>query len=129
MIMDILLDTHVFLWWDQDAPNLAAKAREMIANPDNRVFVSAGSVWEIAIKRRAGKLAFTGSAVEAIRRNGFVELAMTGFEAELAGGLDWDHTDPFDRLIVAQAQHRDLTVFTVDTAMLTLSAVALVRAG
>ena len=112
--MDLLLDTHVFLWWDAASPELGAACRAAIADPANRVFVSAASVWEIGIKRRTGKLAFSGSAVEAIRQNGFLEAPILGRDAEAAAALDWSHADPFDRLLVAQAQLGSLTLATAD---------------
>ena len=112
--MDLLLDTHVFVWWDAVSPNLGAACRAAIADPSNRVFVSAASVWEISIKRRTGKLAFSGSAVEAIRQNGFLEAPILSRDAEAAAALDWSHADPFDRLLVAQAQLGSLTLATAD---------------
>ena len=112
--MDLLLDTHVFIWWDAASPELSAACKAMIADPSNRVFVSAASVWEIGIKRRAGKLAFSGSAVEAIRQNGFLEAPILGRDAEAAAALDWSHADPVDRLLVAQAQLGSLTLATAD---------------
>jgi len=115
--VDILLDTHTFLWWDGDARDLSAACRAAIADPSNRIFVSAASVWEIAIKRRTGKLAFSGSAVEAIRRNGFLELSILGLHAEAAAALDWSNADPFDRLLVAQAQASGLILATADRAI------------
>ena len=65
--MDLLLDTHVFLWWDRQDPALNEDARDAIEDPLDIVFVSAASVWEIAIKRRLGKLTFHGSAASAVR--------------------------------------------------------------
>ncbi len=72
--MNLLLDTHVFLWWDRQDKALNADTRAVIADPGNQIFVSAASIWEIAIKRRLRKLDFRGSAVAAIGANGFLEL-------------------------------------------------------
>ena len=72
--MNLLLDTHVFLWWDRADKALNADARALIADSANQVFISAASIWEIAIKRRLKKLDFRGSAVAAIGANGFHEL-------------------------------------------------------
>ena len=127
--MDLLLDTHVFLWWDSASPELGPACRAAIADPANRVFVSAASVWEIGIKRRAGKLAFGGSAVDAVRRNGFLELPVLGRDAEAAAALDWKHADPFDRLLVAQAQVASLTLATVDRAIRGYGGVAQIEGG
>ncbi len=127
--MDLLLDTHVFLWWDADSPDLGAECRTAIADPANRVFVSAASIWEIGIKRRTGKLAFSGSAVEAVQANGFVELPIFGRDAEAAAALDWGHADPFDRLLVAQARAGSLILATADKAIRRYGAVAQLAAG
>jgi PIN domain nuclease of toxin-antitoxin system len=126
--VDLLLDTHVFLWWDAESPRLGAACRAAIADASNRVFVSAASVWEIGIKRRTGKLTFSGSAVDAIRMNGFLELPILGRDAEAAAALDWRHADPFDRLLVAQAQLGSLTLATADEAIRGYGGVAQIEA-
>ena len=113
--MELLLDTHVFLWWDSQDASLNAAARAAIADPGNRVFVSAASIWEISIKRRSGKLAFEGSAAAAINANGFFGLAILPIAAEEAGALAWDHADLFDRMLIAQARHAGLTLVTADS--------------
>ena len=112
--MRLLIDTHVLLWWDQGAATLARRARDLIADTENEVLVSAATVWEISIKRRLGKLAFDGSISGAIGRNGFLPLEASVEDAEVAGGLDWRHPDPFDRLLVAQSLRRNLTLVTAD---------------
>jgi len=127
--MDLLLDTHVFLWWDAGSPRLAEAARRMIAAPASRIHVSAASIWEIAIKRRIGKLTFTGSPLTAVRANGFVEAPISGADCEAAGDLEWAHTDPFDRLIIAQARARGMTVVTADAVIQGFLGVAIVAAG
>ena len=111
---DYLLDTHVFIWWQVGDPRLGRFTRASIADPSGRVFVSAASVWEIAIKKLLGKLAFDASPTAAILRNGFFELPIVGSDAEWAGGLDWDHVDPFDRLLVAQAIRNSMVLVTAD---------------
>ena len=115
--MDILLDTHVFLWWDSDDPALSAAARGRIADPDNSIYVSAGSIWEIAIKSRRKKLTFAGSPLNAVSANGFIPLPMGAADAERAGTLDWEHRDPFDRMLVAQCLNGKLTLVTADEVM------------
>jgi PIN domain nuclease of toxin-antitoxin system len=112
--MDLLLDTHVFLWWDSDLPRLGTIARSAIRDPSNTVFVSAVSVWEIAIKRRLGRLPFEGSPTANIARNGFIPLAISPEHAERVGDLPLFHSDPFDRLLIAQAQLSGMTLVTVD---------------
>jgi len=113
--LQLLLDTHAFLWWESADPRLGAAARQAIGDQANQIFVSAASVWEIATKRRTGKLAFAGSPVEAIGKNGFFELPIAPLDAELAGDLDWTHRDPFDRLLVAQAMRLRGALVTADT--------------
>ncbi len=127
--MEFLLDTHVFLWWDSGNPVLNAVSRVEIADPANQVFISAASVWEIAIKRRTGKLAFAGSPSAAIGKNGFFELPILPMDAEMAGGLDWHHADPFDRLLVAQAIRLRATLVTADAIIRAFNPVVTLWAG
>jgi PIN domain nuclease of toxin-antitoxin system len=115
--VNLLLDTHVFLWWDQQHPSLNASAGAAIRHPRNNVFVSAASVWEIAIKRRLGKLIFRGSVTSAIDANGFHELSMIPADAELAGELNWDHADPFDRILAAQSVRLGWALVTADRSI------------
>lgn len=126
--MQLLLDTHVFIWWDRRAPELGARAQALIADPSNLVFVSAASVWEIGIKRRLGKLKFNGSASESIVSNGFIELPIVAADAEFASDLAWDHADPFDRMIAAQAMRRSITLLSGDGAILGFDQVLTVSA-
>ena len=112
--MDLLLDTHVFLWWDSDLPGLSAASRSAINDPSNNVFISAASVWELAIKRHLGRLSFLGSPVANIARNGFLQLPILPAHAEHAGALPALHTDPFDRMLIAQAQLTGMTLVTAD---------------
>ena len=127
--MNFLLDTHVFIWWDQQNPLLNAGARMAIEDGGNNVFVSAASVWEIAIKRRRGKLKFRGSAAGAIAANGFLELPILPRDAEAAGDLVWEHGDPFDRMLVVQAIGQDLVFITADETIRDLDGVAKLWAG
>jgi PIN domain nuclease of toxin-antitoxin system len=115
--VNLLLDTHVFLWWDRGDKALNADAHALIADPANQVFVSAASIWEIAIKRRLKKLEFRGSALAAISANGFHELPILPMDAENAGALAWRHNDPFDRMLVAQARCLTLTLTTADVVI------------
>lgn len=112
--MDLLLDTHVFLWWDAGARQLNDAAAAAIADAENSVFVSAASIWEIAIKRQLGRLSFKGSPTVAIGRNGFLSLPILPLHAEQAAALPALHTDPFDRMLVAQAQIDSLSIVTAD---------------
>jgi PIN domain nuclease of toxin-antitoxin system len=115
--MDLLLDTHAFLWWDASDPQLGAACSAAIADPTNRIFVSAASIWEIAIKQRSSRLSFTGSPSQAVARNGFLPLPISGEHAEAAAALPPIHQDPFDRILIAQALVRGLVLATADTAI------------
>lgn len=115
MTEQLLLDTHPLLWWLAGA-RLDPAAAKRIADPANLVVVSAASVWEIAIKRRLGKVRFPGSATDEARDAGFEQLAITAAHAERAGELDLHHRDPFDRMLVAQAEREGLTLVTRDRA-------------
>ena len=110
----LLLDTHVLLWALEDSQVLGAGTREAIVDPRNQVFVSAASVWEIAIKRAQGKLRFSGNVAETVEEAGFSALPVTFFHAEQAGALPPHHRDPFDRMLVAQAQAEGLVIVTQD---------------
>lgn len=115
--MDLLLDTHTFLWWDAADPQLGKACAAAIADPANRVFVSAASIWEIAVKERTGRLAFTGSPTQAVIRNGFLPLPISGEHAEAAAALPPIHQDPFDRILIAQALQRGFVLATADMAI------------
>lgn len=110
----LLLDTHAFLWWLADDPRLGEKARALIADPANEVFVSAASGWEAAIKAALGKLELPGPLDAAVEEEGFTHMPITFFHGEQAGSLPPHHRDPFDRMLVAQAQAEGLTVVTAD---------------
>ncbi len=110
--MSLLLDTHVLIWWDEGRP-LAAEARRAIEDAE-AVYVSAASAWEIAIKTGLGRLRPTRTVDEAVRESGFLELPVTFRHAERVTTLPAHHHDPFDRLLVAQADVEKLTVVTRD---------------
>ncbi|MBA3411601.1 MAG: type II toxin-antitoxin system VapC family toxin [Geodermatophilaceae bacterium] len=111
--MSLLLDTHAFLWWLNGGPMQPA-AMERISDPRVLVAVSAVSVWEIGIKRAIGKLRFDGSLASAVGQGGFDSLAISAEHAERAGDLPRHHRDPFDRMLVAQAQVENLTIVSRD---------------
>ncbi len=112
----ILADTHIFLWWLSDDPQLSAPSREQLADPLNRVYISAVSIWEIALKVQRKKLAFAGDPISEIATNGFIELPLTALHAAEAGQLPGRrfHKDPFDRFLVAQARLEELELMTAD---------------
>lgn len=112
--MNLLLDTHALLWWLADDPALLSEASAAIASPDNGVFVSAASAWEISIKMRLGKLDAPGDLAAVVQQSELTPLVITLEHADAAGALPPIHADPFDRMLVAQAQLEDLTIATRD---------------
>ncbi len=105
--MNLLLDTHAFLWWLAGDRQMSAAAKAAVAEPANMIFVSAVSAWEIATKFRHGKLpgaqAVAADIAAAIASQGFVELPITVPHGQSAGGLAPPHKDPFDRMLIAQS--------------------------
>lgn len=111
--MKLLLDTHAFLWWQEDSKKLGAQARRAIARADT-VWVSAASAWEVAIKVGLGRLKLPGPLLEAVEQSQFTALPI-GFEhAALVGRLPRHHGDPFDRMLIAQAIVEGATLVTHD---------------
>lgn len=112
----LLLDTHALIWWLAGDDALSRRAREAIADEDNTVAVSAASAMEVATKFRIGKLpdaALLAQDFEAvIAEQGFDELAISVHHARLAGEMNIPHKDPFDRLLIAQAQAEDLVLLS-----------------
>jgi PIN domain nuclease of toxin-antitoxin system len=115
--LKLLLDTHAFLWWLADDRELGAKAREEIADGGNLVFVSAASAWEIAVKRAAGKLEAPGDIAEWIAQSNFAPLPIEVEHAVASAELPRHHSDPFDRLLVAQARLENLALVARDDAI------------
>lgn len=113
--MRLLLDTHIVLWWRANDPNLGADVRTAIVHAD-AVLVSAASAWEVAIKVALGKLRIPGPFGAAVEASRFSQLPISFRHAELAGGLPAHHTDPFDRILVAQAIAEGLALVTHDRA-------------
>lgn len=109
----LLLDTHVFLWWRGEPSRLALDLRNRIATADI-VFVSAASAWEAAIKVSLGRLELPDTIEEGVLASGFERLLITFSHAERVAGLPPHHKDPFDRILVAQAQAEGLTLVTHD---------------
>ena len=114
--MRLLLDTHVVLWWRTDSRKLGRAVRRAIGTAD-LVFVSAASGWEIAIKQSLGKLRLTGSFAEMVKASDFTELPVTLRHAEQLARLPPHHADPFDRMLVAQAQVEGVKLVTHDRQM------------
>ena len=109
-----MLDTHALLWWLIDSPRLSRAARRSISDQDRRVLVSAASAWEIATKFRLGKLPEARVLMDdfetILRRERFEGLPIAIGHARVAGALPGPHRDPFDRMLIAQAQVENLVL-------------------
>ncbi len=110
----VLLDTHTFLWWLADNTRLGPKTKEIISDPRNEVFVSAATTWEISIKRSIGKLQAPEDMDNIAEEEGFIPLPISLFHGDQAGQLPDHHKDPFDRMLIAQAQAEGLVIITCD---------------
>ncbi len=115
-----LLDTHALLWWLFDDSKLSISAAETIRNPKHTILVSSASGWEIATKYRIGKLPHAAEAAEnlpsLLRRSKMKILSITMEHALAAGSLPGPHRDPFDRMLIAQAQLEGVPIVTSDPA-------------
>jgi PIN domain nuclease of toxin-antitoxin system len=113
-----LLDTHALLWWLSDDPALSRPARKFISETENAAVVSAASAWEIATKVRLGKLPsaadLASDFVAYLEREGFEVLPISADHAIRAGLLPGPHKDPFDRMLIAQAQADSMPVVSND---------------
>lgn len=114
--MPVLIDTHVLLWADAEPGRLSARARSLVESFSTEVFVSAASAWEIATKVRIGKLpqaaAFSAEMARRVEMLGFSPLPVTLEHALRAGQLPGTHKDPFDRMLIAQAQAENLALIS-----------------
>lgn len=111
--MRILLDSHVALWWLEDSDSLGVRSRRVIESADE-AFYSAVTPWELGIKRVLGKLTMPDGLAEALASSGFVPLDISVDHAERAPGLPLHHRDPFDRILIAQAQLEALALVSAD---------------
>ena len=116
--MKLLIDTHALLWWAQGDPRLSERARALMSDTDNDLWISMASVWELSIKVGLNKLRLKDSVVSMIRRlvadEGFqlMTIQLTHFEA--LADLEHHHRDPFDRMLVAQARLEEHSIVTKD---------------
>ena len=119
--MRLLLDTHAFLWFVWDVPQLSLTARKLIESADNEIFVSAASVWEVAIKVSTGKMAVGGDVTDFFAdhtaRNLILLLPISPGHAGAVSTLPFHHKDPFDQLLVAQSQLEELTLLSADVIL------------
>jgi PIN domain nuclease of toxin-antitoxin system len=115
----VLLDTHTLLWWLSEDPALSAAARKSIAETKNEILVSAASAWELASKVRRGKIAnaldLVSDFASYVELEGFELLSISADHAVRAGLLPGPHKDPFDRMLIVQAQAESMPVVSNDT--------------
>ena len=115
--MKLLLDTHILLWWLGNDRSLPEAAATLIRDPENMIFVSAVSLWEIWLKESLGKLRLPDQFEERLAAESFENLPLTGPQTRQVALLPWLHRDPFDRMLVAQAQTENLLLLTVDPSV------------
>jgi PIN domain nuclease of toxin-antitoxin system len=112
--MNLLLDSHVLLWALHNPDRLSSEAREAIIDPTNLVFFSAASAWELEIKAAKGKLTLPSVWLQVAIETGFVEIPVSSVDAQRSAHLPPHHSDPFDRLLVAQVMAHQLHLATRD---------------
>lgn len=116
--MKLLLDTHILLWWLNNSDELNENTKGFIADPENLVYVSAVSLWEIVIKESLGKLKMPKNWSTVVREESFRQLSITWEHSLKVAALPNIHRDPFDRLLIAQALTEGLTFLTNDDKLL-----------
>ena len=113
--MRVLLDSHALIWTLADNPKLSDKARALILDDDNDVFYSPASLYELVFKASRGRMQPEAMHVpDAARASGLDELGLTSLHLVHAARLDWDHGDPWDRVLLAQATLEDMALISVD---------------
>ena len=117
----VLLDTHTLIWAVAEPERLSERARDVLEDQATELLVSAASIWELATKHRLGKLVNGGFVLDAlperIAATGMTELPVSIAHARLAGELDWEHRDPFDRMLAAQSLIESAPVVTLDARL------------
>jgi len=120
--MKLLLDTHIWLWWNANPTKLSTSILAQISDSDNEVYFSAASVWEMAIKARIGKLPLSDSVenyvATRLKRDRFRELPITHVHAASVENLPLLHRDPFDRLLIVQSRSEGMRLITGDDEVL-----------
>jgi PIN domain nuclease of toxin-antitoxin system len=112
--VNLLLDTHILLWWLNDDPALTSEPRRLIGDAENLAFVSAVVIWEIRIKEALGKLTIPNNFREVLEQQPFHSLDVTAEHAHALADLPSHHRDPFDRMLIAQARVERMTLVTRD---------------
>ena len=112
--MELLLDTRIILWWLNDDKMLNDDHRSLIGDSENLCYISAASIWEISIKSSMGKLTISANYLDVLKEQGFQELQVSWKHCKAIKNLPNIHGDPFDRMLIAQAQSEALVLLSVD---------------
>jgi PIN domain nuclease of toxin-antitoxin system len=115
--MKLLLDTHTYIWFSEDNPELSSKVKQLIENPNNTSYISIASLWEMSIKISIGKLTIKRDfkAMLSDLANSGIEILPISFEHVLKSGfLPFHHRDPFDRMIIAQSMCENMKLLSAD---------------
>ncbi len=115
--MKFLLDTHLLLWWLSNSPLLPEQARQLIGDPNNTIFVSAVSLWEVWLKSSIGKLRVPAGFARKLAAEPFEDLPLRAEHAPAVATLEWHHRDPFDRMLIAQAIRENLVFLTANRTL------------
>lgn len=117
--MRYLIDTHIFLWWLNDDEKISPKVYNIIKDPQNTIFLSTASLWEIVIKKNIGKLQFPDVKFpQLLESENFEELPINSRYLDSLNKLEKIHNDPFDRMIIAQAQTENMMILSQDKQIL-----------
>lgn len=116
--MNYLLDTHVILWWLTDPKSISLKARKVISDKEERIYISSASCWEMAIKKGIGRLKFPTNILEILTGEGFEIIPITANESLSVSDLPLIHQDPFDRILIVQAKLNDMILITRDETIM-----------
>ena len=112
--MNLILETHIILWWLDNNDTLPERYFKAISDSNNICFISSATIWEISIKSGLGKLEIPDNLTDILQKEGFSELPVSWNHAAMVRQLPLYHKDPFDRLIIAQTIVEDFTLLTVD---------------
>ena len=115
--MKILLDTHLLLWWLSNSALLPEQARQLIGDPNNTIFVSAVTLWEVWLKTSIGKLRVPSGFAQKLAAESFGDLPLRAEHTQAIVTLEWHHRDPFDRMLIAQASVENLVLLTADRTL------------
>lgn len=123
--MKYLLDTHIILWWLTNPSKITLKAKNIIADCNEKIYISSASIWEMSIKSGIGKLTLPSNIIEVLIAEGFQFLGINAIEALSVSDLPMLHNDPFDRMLIIQSKLHDLILITRDEKIIQYPVVTL----